>query len=46
MSRQKECARKSLDYWMKIPDSDFEEKQMQGVVNEIEGEMRLCGEAE
>jgi len=31
-----ECARKSLDYWMKIPDSDFEEKQMQDLVNEIE----------
>ena len=41
-----ECARKSLDYWIKIPDSDFEEKQMQDVVNEIESEMRLGGEAE
>jgi len=40
-----ECARKSLDYWMKIPDSDFEEKQMQDLVNEIEGEMRLGGES-
>jgi tetratricopeptide (TPR) repeat protein len=40
-----ECARKSLDYWMKIPDSDFEEKQMQDVVNDIEDEMRLGGEA-
>jgi hypothetical protein len=30
---------------MKIPDSDFEEKQMQDLVNEIEGEMRLGGEA-
>jgi hypothetical protein len=40
-----ECARKSLDYWMKIPDSDFEEKQIRDFVNEIEGEMRLGGEA-
>ena len=37
------CARKSIEYWMKIPDSDFEEKQMRDVVNEIEGEMRLGG---
>jgi tetratricopeptide (TPR) repeat protein len=40
-----ECARKSIDYWMKIPDSDFEEKQMQDVVNGIESEMRLDGKA-
>ena len=40
-----ECARKSIDYWMKIPDSDFEEKQMQDVVNGIESEMRLGGKA-
>lgn len=40
-----EYARKSIECWMKIPDSDFEEKQMQDVVNEIEGEMRLGGKA-
>jgi tetratricopeptide (TPR) repeat protein len=39
-----ECARKALDYWMKIPDSDFEEKQMQDLIKKIEGEMKLGGE--
>jgi tetratricopeptide (TPR) repeat protein len=40
-----ECARKSIDYWIKLLDSDFEEKQMRDLVTEIEGDMRLGGEA-
>ena len=39
-----ECARKSLDYWMKIPDSDFEEKQMRDLIKKIEDEEKLGGE--
>ena len=39
-----EFARKSLDYWMKIPDSDFEEKQMQDLIKKIEAEIRVGGE--
>ena len=34
-----ECARRSLDYWLRVPDSEVEEKQMQDLVTEIEREM-------
>ena len=32
-----ECARKSLEYWINVPDSDVEKRRMQDLIDRIEG---------